>query len=95
MQVIKKDGRIQSLDIIKIRSSILGASIDSYTIINESDLKVLSTRVLKVLQGIRGDDGITSTYEIFAIIIETLNKYRFNDIAMSYLGYKSKGKSDR
>lgn len=51
--------------------------------------------MLKVLQGIRGDDGITSTYEIFAIIIETLNKYRFNDIAMSYLGYKSKGKSDR
>ena len=81
MQVIKKDGRIQSLDVIKIRSSILGASIDSNTIINESDLKVLSTRVVKVLQGIRGDDGI---------IIETLNKDGFIDIAMSYLGYKSK-----
>ena len=38
MQVIKKDGRIQSLDVIKIRSSILGASIDSNTIINEADL---------------------------------------------------------
>ena len=90
MQVIKKDGRIQSLDVIKIRSSILGEYIDSNTIINESDLKVLSTRVLKVLQGIRGDDGITSTYEIFAVIIETLNKDGFIDIAMSYLGYKSK-----
>ena len=90
MQVIKKDGRIQSLDVIKIRSSILGASIDSNTIINESDLKVLSTRVLKVLQGIRGDDGITSTYEIFAAIIDSLNKYRFKDIASAYLGYKEK-----
>ena len=89
MQVIKKDGRLQSLDVIKIRRSILGASIDSDTIINEADLKVLSSRVLKVLQGIRGDDGIASTYEIFAIIIETLNKDGFNDIAMSYLGYKS------
>ncbi len=89
MKVIKKDGRIQSLDVIKVRSSILGASIDSDTIINEADLKVLSSRVIKVLQGIRGDDGITSTYEIFAIIIETLNKDGFNDIAMSYLGYKS------
>lgn len=90
MRVIKKGGRIQSLDIIKIRSSILGASIDSNTIINEADLTVLSSRVLKVLQGIRGDDGITSTYEVFAVIIETLNKDGFNDIAMSYLDYKSK-----
>ncbi|MDU2490345.1 MAG: ATP cone domain-containing protein [Clostridium celatum] len=89
MQVIKKDGRIQSLDIIKIRSSILGASIDSDTIINEADLKVLSTKVLKVLQGIRGDEGITSTYEVFAVIIETLNRDGFNNIAMAYLDYKS------
>ncbi|MEN8078034.1 ATP cone domain-containing protein [Clostridioides difficile] len=90
MRVIKKDGRIQSFDIIKIRSSILGASIDSNTIINEADLKVLSNSVLKSLKDLRGDEGLTSTYEIFAIIIETLNKDGFNDIAMSYLGYKSK-----
>lgn len=90
MTVIKRDGRIQEFDVIKIRSSILGASIDSNTIINESDLKVLSKRVLKVLKAIRGEDGITSTYEIFAIIIETLKNDSFNDIAMSYLGYKSK-----
>lgn len=90
MRVIKKDGRIQSFDIIKIRSSILSASIDSNTIINEADLKVLSNSVLKSLKDLRGDDGITSAYEIFAIIIETLNKDGFKDIAMSYLGYKSK-----
>ena len=90
MNVIKKDGRIESLEIIKIRSSILGASIDSNTIINESDLKVISNRVVKTLHGIRGDDGSTSTYEIFAVIIETLNRTGFNDIAMSYLGNKSK-----
>ncbi|MCI9071118.1 ATP cone domain-containing protein [Clostridium sp.] len=89
MQVIKKDGRVQSLDVIKIRSSILGASIDSDTIINEADLKVLSTSVLKILKDLRGDDGITSTYEIFAVIIETLNVDGFYDIAMSYLGYKN------
>lgn len=89
MQVIKKDVRVQSLDVIKIRSSILGASIDSDTIINEADLKVLSTSVLKILKDLRGDDGITSTYEIFAVIIETLNVDGFYDIAMSYLGYKN------
>ena len=90
MQVIKKDGRIQSLDVIKIRSSILGASIDSNTIINESDLKIVSNRVVKVLNSIREENGITSTYEIFAVIIDSLNKYRFKDIASAYLGYKEK-----
>ena len=87
MKVIKKDGRIQSFDIIKVRSSI---SIDSNTIINESDLKNISARVLKELKGLRGEDGLSSTYEIFAIIIECLNKDGFEDIANSYLGYKSK-----
>lgn len=91
MKVIKRDGRVQSFEIIKIRSSILGASIDSNTIINEADLKILSNRVLKVLSDLRGDTGITSTYEIFAIIIETLNKDGFADIAQSYLGYKNEG----
>ena len=90
MKVIKKDGRIQSFDISKVRSSILGASIDSNTIINESDLKIVSNRVVKVLNSIREEDGITSTYEIFAVIIESLNKYRFKDIASAYLGYKEK-----
>ena len=90
MRVIKKDGRIQSLDVIKIRSSILGASIDSNTIINESDLKIVSNRVVKVLNSIREENGITSTYEIFAVIIDSLNKYRFKDIASAYLGYKEK-----
>ena len=90
MKVIKKDGRIQSFDISKVRSSILGASIDSNTIINESDLKIVSNRVVKVLNIIREENGITSTYEIFAVIIDSLNKYRFKDIASAYLGYKEK-----
>lgn len=90
MKVIKKDGRIQSFDISKVRSSILGASIDSNTIINESDLKIVSNRVVKVLNSIREENGITSTYEIFAVIIDSLNKYRFKDIASTYLGYKEK-----
>lgn len=90
MKVIKKDGRIQSFDIIKVRSSILSASIDSNTIINESDLKIVSNRVVKVLNSIREENGITSTYEIFAVIIDSLNKYRFKDIASAYLGYKEK-----
>ena len=88
MRVIKKDGSIQSLDITKIRNSILAASIDSNTIINEADLKRVSNRVVEVLEVMRKDEELSSTYEIFAIIIETLANDGFYDIAVSYLGYK-------
>lgn len=88
MRVIKKDGRIQSLDITKIRNSILSASIDSNTIINEEDLKRVSNRVVEVLEVMRKDEELSSTYEIFAIIIETLANDGFYDISVSYLGYK-------
>ena len=64
MKVIKKDGRIQSFDISKVRSSILGASIDSNTIINESDLKLVSNRVVKVLNSIREEKGLV--YSIYS-----------------------------
>lgn len=89
MDVIKKDGRIQKFDIIKIRSSILNASIDSNIIINEEDLKVVSNIVFQSLKNLRSDNSCTSTYEIFAIIIETLDKDGFSDIAISYLEYKN------
>ena len=62
MRVIKKDGRIQSLDITKIRNSILAASIDSNTIINEADLKRVSNRVVEVLEVMRKDEELSSTY---------------------------------
>ena len=88
MRVIKKDGRIQSLDITKIRNSILAASIDSNTIINEADLKRVSNRVVEVLEVMRKDEELSSTYEIFSIIIETLANDGFYDISVSYLGYK-------
>ena len=90
MKVIKKDGRIQSFDISKVRSSILGASIDSNIIINEADLKIVSNRVAKIINSIRGEKGLTSTYEVFAVIVDSLNKYGFKDISTSYLGYKEK-----
>ena len=53
-------------------------------------MKVISNRVVKIINSIRGEKGFTSTYEVFAVIIESLKKYGFKDIATSYLGYKEK-----
>lgn len=87
MKIIKKDGRIQDLEVEKIKNSIWGASKDSNTIINESDLKILTNRVIKIVTEIRGRDGITSSYEVQAIIIESLYKDGFKRIANAYLIY--------
>ena len=87
MKIIKKDGRIQDLEVEKIKNSIWGASKDSNTIINESDLKILTNRVIKIVTEIRGRDGITSSYEVQAISIESLYKDGFKRIANAYLRY--------
>lgn len=87
MDLIKKDGRVQEISILKIRNSILGASIDSKSIINESDLKIVDKRVMKRLEEIRGKNGVTSSYEVLGIIVETLKKYGFEKIAIEYLGF--------
>ena len=76
MKIIKKDGRIQDLEVEKIKNSIWGASKDSNTIINESDLKILTNRVIKIV-----------TDEVQAIIIESLYKDGFKRIANAYLRY--------
>ena len=41
MKVIKKDGRLQELDIEKIKISILSATNESKELLNESEVKIL------------------------------------------------------
>ena len=85
MNVIKRDGRVQELDIEKLRLSILNASIDSKNILNESDLKILSSEVINELKELRGKDGNTSSYEIIAVTLKVLQKQGFEDIAKEYI----------
>ena len=87
MNVIKRDGRIQELDIEKLRLSILNASIDSKNILNESDLKILSDELIGVIKELRGKDGYTSSYEITAVTLYVLKKQGFNDIAREYMNF--------
>ena len=41
MKVIKRDGRLQELDLEKIKISILSATNESKELLNESDVKIL------------------------------------------------------
>ncbi len=87
MDVIKRDGRLQELDVTKIKTSILNSSLDSNRIINESDLKILTNGVVKKLNSLRGEAGMTSSYEILAIVISILKSEGFTEIASAYLEF--------
>lgn len=87
MKVIKRDGRVQELEIEKIRLSILNASIDSKNIINESDLKILSSEIMKRLKDMRKADEQTSSYEITALTLSVLSHEGFEDIAKQYIRF--------
>ncbi len=87
MDVIKRDGRRQELEVTKIKTSILNSSIDSKKIINEADLKILTKGVVKTLNSLRGDNGTTSSYEILAIVASILKNEGFREIAIAYLDF--------
>ena len=87
MKVIKRDGRVQELEVEKIRLSILNASIDGKNIVNEADLKILSSEVMKKLKDLRGIDGDTSSYEITDVILSVLIQEGFSDIAKQYIKF--------
>ena len=85
MNVIKKDGSLQNLDMEKIETSIINASNDINFSLTSSDIKDISKEILTVLNKIRKDN--TSTYELVGITIKSLIKLGFRDIAKSYFSH--------
>ncbi|MBU5315294.1 hypothetical protein KQI30_03245 [Clostridium bornimense] len=85
MNVIKKDGSLQDLNIGKIETSIINASNDINFSLNSADIKDISNEIVTVLNKIRKDN--TSTYELVGITIKSLIKLGFRDIAKSYFSH--------
>ena len=80
MKVIKKDGRLQELDLEKIKISILSATNDSKELLNESDVKILVEDINSKMKEVRKDGEDTSSYEISGIVIAILKRDGFSDI---------------
>lgn len=82
MKIIKKNGRIEEFDGSKIKRSVLNASSGINEILTDSDLKVIENEVLNTLKIINREE--TSSYEIFAIVLNVLKKLEFNDVGKAY-----------
>ena len=88
MQVIKKDGRLQSLEPDKIKTSILNATSTANHILNEADIKIIVKDILSTIEKQRKEYGNTSSYEIIGVVIDVLKKDGFSDVIGSYVGYE-------
>ncbi|TGY42826.1 hypothetical protein E5347_08455 [Clostridium sartagoforme] len=87
MKIIKKDGRIEEFNIKKIKTSIENAARDSESMLNESDLKIITSDIENTLLKIRKDTLITSSYEVIGVIFEILKRNGFNSVLKSYVEF--------
>ena len=88
MKVIKRDGRLQELDLEKIKISILSATNESKELLNESDVKILVEDINSKIKEVRKEGEDTSSYEISGIAISILKRDWFSDIVEKYIGYE-------
>lgn len=87
MKIIKKDGRIEEFNIKKVKTSIENAARDSESMLNESDLKIITSDIENTLLKIRKDTLITSSYEVIGVIFEILKRDGFNSVLKSYVEF--------
>ena len=80
MKVIKRDGRLQELDLEKIKISILSATNESKELLNESDVKILVEDINSKIKEVRkyweeagidmenmSDDELEEELEVFKV----------------------------
>lgn len=91
MMIIKKDGKIVEFNEKKIYTSILNAATDiGKAELNESDLKVLVSEIIRRINIIRKDGTPTSSYEIKGIIVTVLLSDGFTEVFKSYVRFNNK-----
>ena len=82
MDIIKKKGHKEEFNISKVRQSILNASNEINQTFSDSDLNVIEKEVLKKLTLLNRE--ITSSYEVFSIVLYALKELGFNKVGDAY-----------
>lgn len=83
MKIIKKSGIEEEFNLLKIRSSVSNASNEINMLLTDSDLNIITKEVMSILVILNRET--TSSYEVFAIVLNVLNKLKFKAICSAYL----------
>ena len=82
MKVIKRDGRLQTFDLNKIKTSISRASDDADQPFNESDIDNIAKGIEEGIVGLQVDTIDAET--IHSLVLSELEKTGFNVVSKYY-----------
>ena len=86
MDIIKKDGRLESFDTEKLSTSIENAAKDGSIQLTRSDLNIVVKDIENIIRKIRIKyNSSTSSYEVRGVVMEVLLANGFNDVLDKYL----------
>lgn len=87
LKVVKRDGRIVDFDPDRIKTSVANSARDSEIQITEKELKLIADSVEKTISKVRGETGITSTYEIRGAVVRALKDMGYRNIAKDFYNH--------
>ena len=82
MEIIKKKGNIEEFNILKVKQSVMNVANEIGESLTDADLKVIQKNTEDILKSLKRDR--TSSYEVFAIVLNVLSDLSFGNIAKAY-----------
>lgn len=84
MKLIKKSGKIVDFNPDKIKTSIENTADDIGICINSHEIEMIVKDIEEVLLNFLRDENPTSSYEVRSLVIDSLSKFGYKNMAKSY-----------
>lgn len=84
LRVVKRDGRIIDFKKSNVMTSVANSARDSQIQLTEKELELIAKAVEKTIVEVRGEDGVTSTYEIRGVVVRALKEMGYKNIAKDF-----------
>lgn len=84
MNVLKRDGRTEAFALEKIATSVINAADDVNVRISDKDGLIVAMDVQNLIRRLRGEDGLTSSYEIRGVLNCVLRHFGYHKVFEHY-----------
>ncbi|MBR0576518.1 hypothetical protein KCG48_09210 [Proteiniclasticum sp. BAD-10] len=84
LKVVKRDGRIIDFQRENIMVSVGNSARDSNIQLTGKELELIAASVEKTIRKVRGEDGVTSTYEIRGVVVRVLKEMGYRNVAKDF-----------
>ena len=95
LKVVKRDGRIIDFDLERVKVSVENSARDSHIQVSSKELDLIGKSVENTIRKVRGEGGITSTYEIRGVVVRVLKEMGFKNIAKDFYEGEKIRKSEK